>query len=231
MKGFSWESGMETEKQLFGLLALAEEQQKTIATALEGLARERAALAQAASSAASAVEAVKRTVAEVGPSLQAVVGDGVRSAMQRALAGVPEAVATSLQAAGQPLVGRLAEVVTSAGEAESRLRRAVAGFGWKWLALVFSATVAGLLVMALGAWTFTVWQQRDVAALAVQKQALSAEVAELQAGADKWAKKAGRATLTTCGEKKRLCVTLDTGTILLRNSEDKEGIYAVLQGY
>ncbi|WP_194269985.1 hypothetical protein [Candidatus Methylospira mobilis] len=43
-----------------------------------------------------------------------------------------------------------------------------------------------------------------------QAATLSAEVATLQAQAEDWEKRGGWAKLITCGEKRRLCVQIDT---------------------
>lgn len=43
-----------------------------------------------------------------------------------------------------------------------------------------------------------------------QRQALTAEVAQLQGSADEWAKKGGRAKLERCGGQQRLCVRVDS---------------------
>lgn len=55
---------------------------------------------------------------------------------------------------------------------------------------------------------------------------LEAEVVELQANAEKWAKRAGRAKLENCGETKRLCARVDK-TAAYGNDAD----YFVLGGY
>ena len=73
----------------------------------------------------------------------------------------------------------------------------------------------------------TWWHHHEIDSLAGQHQALKAEIAQLQANAEEWAKKAGRAKLVKCGEQQRLCVGVDT-----QQRYGKDGdIRYVLRGY
>ena len=58
------------------------------------------------------------------------------------------------------------------------------------------------------------------------KAALLGEVAQLQANADDWAKRGGRAKLEKCGDAGRLCVRIDKTT-----GYGKDSDYFVLRGY
>lgn len=108
---------MDTQQQLFGLMALAEEHQKAVKAAIDGLAAERVALAQA-------------VTASVGQSL----------------AGASEAAAKAIGEAAKPVLGRLSGVMQAASEAEGAMRNAGAWFAWKWVAVAAGGLVGVCLV-------------------------------------------------------------------------------------
>ena len=74
------------------------------------------------------------------------------------------------------------------------------------------------MAVLLAGWLSVWWERHQVEQLAEQRQALTAEVAQLQANAEDWAKRAGRARLEKCGEQARLCVRVDS-----RQAYGKEG--------
>ena len=84
-----------------------------------------------------------------------------------------------------------------------------------------------LLIVALAGSALTWWHHHEIDSLAGQHQALKAEIAQLQANAEEWAKKAGRAKLEKCGEQQRLCVGVDT----LQRYGKVGDIRYVLRGY
>lgn len=169
---------MDAQQQLFGLMAVAEEQQKAVEAALSGLAAERAALAEVRSG----------------------VSDAVAAAVRDALAGVPDAAAKTLGEAAQPVIDSLFGVVQSAGEAEASLKRAGAWFAWKWVAVA----AGGLAGVCLVTYAALLWQLHQISSLREEKAALQADVAALQANVAALEKKGGRIVMRTCGG--RLCI-------------------------
>lgn len=202
---------MDAQEQLFGLVAIAKEQQKAVKTALDGIAAERAAFAKERKAANEAQEAVSGAVV---------------ASVQKALAGASEVASAAFAEASKPVLGRLSSVVKTAGEVETTLSDAVTGFGWRWGLLVWICAAAGILVVFLAAWLAIEWQRHEIGELQAEKLALRAEVAQLQANANAWAKRGGRAKLETCGERGRLCVRVD-----LSGGYGKNGDYYVLRGY
>lgn len=226
---------MEVQQQLFGLMAVAEEHQKAVKAALDGLAAERAALAkeraavaQAAQSVAGVAGEVKKAAAEAIPAIQKAAGSAVGDAVRVSLAGASETAANALSAAAKPVIGSLSGAVQAAGEAERSLKNAGQWFAWKWVA-VAAGGLAGLFLVALGA---VAWQRHQVEQLAEQKAALQASVAELE-------KKGGRIRLDRCGPDSRLCVEIarDQGGgspapyAGAWQSSDKQRQYVIPRGY
>lgn len=224
---------MDTQQQIFALMAAAEDQQKAIGVAVEALvaervalAKERAAVAQAAASVAGVANDVRKAAADAVPALQKAAGEAVGDSVRQSLVGVSEAATAALEEASRPIVGRLSGVIKSLGEAEGQLSDSVASFGWRWAAVAGSAAAGGIAAMLLAAWLLVWWQRHQVESLVEQQVQLEAEVVELQANAEKWAKRAGRVKLENCGETKRLCVRVDKTSAYGDNAD-----YFVLRGY
>jgi len=206
---------MDAQQQLFGMMAIAEEQQKAVKAAIDGLAAERAAVAKERASMAQVLLAVNNAAQGV----RKAAGEAVATSVAESLSGASKAAAEALGEASKPVIDRLSGVVKAASNAEGRLNGAVAAFGWKW-AMVAGSTAAGAIAaLLLAAWISVGWQRHQV-------ESLSAEVAELKATAADLAKRGGRATINVCGDKKRLCVRVDN------NQNYGEGQdYYVLKGY
>lgn len=224
---------MDIQQQIFALMAAAEDQQKAIGVAVEALAaervalaKERAAVAQAAASVAEVADNVRSAAAEAVPVLQKAVGEAAGASVRESLAGVSETATAALEDASRPIVDRLARLSLSLGEAEGKLANAVASFGLRW-ALVAGGAAAGCVAAVLiAAWLSVWWQRHQVEGLLDQKAQLQAEVGQLQANSEGWAKLVGRAKLDKCGEAKRLCVRIDKTT-----GYGKDSDYFVLLGY
>lgn len=224
---------MDAQQQLYGLMAVAEDQQKAVKAAIDGLtaeraalAKERAALAQAAASVARAGRDIQCAVDGAVPALQEAAGGAVGHAVRVALAGGAEVAARAFDGATRPIVGQLAGFVHAAGEAEGKISGAVEAFGWRWAMVAFGAAAGGIVAVLLAAWLAVWWQRDEVEQLTAQKAALLGEVTQLQATAEGWAKRGGRAKLVTCGDKDRLCVRVDKGSVY-----GEDGDYYVLRGY
>lgn len=220
---------MDAQQQLFGLMAVAEEHQKAVKVALDGLAAERAALAkeraavtQAAASVAGVAGEVRKAAAEAVPAIQKAAGEAVGASVRQSLAGASDAAAKALGEAAKPVIGSLSGMVQAASDAEGSMRNAGAWFAWKWVAVA----AGGLVGVCLVAYVSLAWQLHQVSSLREEKAALLGEVAQLQANAEDWAKRGGRAKLETCGDQRRLCVRIDKSI-----GYGKDGDYFVLRGY
>lgn len=224
---------MDTQQQIFALMAAAEDQQKAIGVAVEALAaervalsKERAAVAQAAASVAGVANDVRKAAADAVPALRKAAGEAVGASVHQSLAGVSGAATAALEEASRPIVGRLTDVTHSLGEAEGKLSDAVASFGWRWAIVAGGAAAGCIAAVLIAAWLSVWWQRHQVDDLLEQKAQLQAEVGQLQGNAEEWAKRAGRAKLDKCGDASRLCVRIDKTT-----GYGKDADYFVLRGY
>lgn len=202
---------MEVQQQLFGLMAVAEEHQKAIKAAIDGLtaeraalAKERGALAQATASVAGVAGDVRKAAAESIPAMQKAAGEAVGASVRQSLAGASDAAAKALGEAAKPVIGSLSGVVQAASDVEGSLKNAGQWFAWKWVAVAGG----GLVGVCLVAYAALAWQLHQVSALGEEKAALAAEVAHLQASVNTLEKKGGRIKMTQCGG--RLCIEAST---------------------
>ena len=204
------------EDRLYGLMEVAERQQAAVQAALEGLAAERAALARER-------EALARGVA----GLQLGTQGAVRTAVADSLAGAAVEGVAAVQAATGPLLSRLDGVAERAGQADAALRGVVAWASWRllgWLVAVGAVTVVLGWLMSSGVlW----WDTGAIQAARAEKAQLQAEVAEMQANRDEWAKTGALAKLERCGPKARPCVRINEGAGVFGTASD----YRVLLGY
>jgi cell division protein FtsB len=154
------------DEGLYGLMAVAQEQQQAVQTALAGLAQRETALA-------ATVARLQTLEHALVPAVQKAAHAGAVAAMQRGLADASQTV--------------LAGMTTQAAAAETRLRNAVAWFTWRWAAL------AGALVLAvaIAAWSVVAWQRSQIAALQVEREQWTAEVDAAQATVAQLEKKTG----------------------------------------
>jgi len=211
-------TGQAGEDRLYGLMEVAERQQAAVQAALEGLAAERAALARER-------EALARGVA----GLQLGTQEAVRAAMADSLAGAATEGAAAVQAATGPLLSRLDSVAEQAGQADAALRGVVAWASWRllgWMAAAVALLVlGGWLASALVLW----WDGGAIQAARAEKARLQAEVSEMQARWDDWAKRGIVAKLERCGTKGRPCIRVDEGAGAFESGGHAD--YRVIQGY
>ena len=204
------------EDRLYGLMEVAERQQALVQVALDGLAAERAALARER-------EALARGVA----GLQLGTQGAVRAAVADSLAGAAVEGVAAVQVATGPLLSRLAGVAEQAGQADAALRGVVAWASWRllgWIVAVGAVTVVLGWLMSSGVlW----WDTGAIQAARAEKAQLQAEVAEMQANRDEWAKTGALAKLERCGPKARPCVRINEGAGVFGTASD----YRVLLGY
>lgn len=201
-----------SEQELFGLMAVAQEQQQAAVVAIERLEAQRAGLAQTVEQARAAV----REMETAGKASALIIEKATRLAVSEAVSGALVAVrdetAQTLGGSVKPAVNALEGVTGRAEQAEQRLSQAAASFSWQWGAL-WAGTAALLLAVVLGIVLLVVPSPAEIAAL-------RAEVANLEA-------RGGKATLTVCGDKKRLCAEIDTSA----PEYGERGQFRVLKGY
>ncbi|MBN9559162.1 MAG: hypothetical protein J0H14_00330 [Alphaproteobacteria bacterium] len=206
----------ETEDRLYGLMEIADRQQAAVEAALEGLAAERAALQHER-------EQLARQVEALDPSTRAAV----RSAVRASFAGAATEGVAAVEAATQPLLGRLDGMTEAAGRAEHALRRVILWASWRLLGWLL-AMVAGLMLLNWVANTGRLWWDSSaIGAAEARKAQLQAEVAEMQAAHDEWAKAGMLGKLARCNPGNRPCIRVDEGA----GGFGSAGDYRVILGY
>lgn len=187
-------------EHLFGMIAVAEEQQQAVKAALDGLAEERAAAAKERAMMAQVLLAVNGAAEGV----RKAAGEAVAASMRQSLGEASERAAAALGEAARPVLGDLAGYVNAANAAKGQLNGAVAAFNWKWALVAGGATAGGIAAVVLTGWLANAWQWHQVESLSEQKAQLRAEVGELEASVAALEKKGGRIVMNTCGG--RLCI-------------------------
>ena len=224
MSGRAAERDAEAREQaLFGLMAVAEEQQAAVRAALAGLAAQQAALERQQTSLEQQAEAVRaeaaglrRVAGEVGPGLARSTREAVAAAVERGLAGAGETATAAVAAAAKPLLEGLSGVAAQAGAVEASLRRVVGWATWGLLGrgLLVVAGLAGLLWLAQGAAWW--WERRALAMVRAETALLEAQVAGLKgerdalvASRDELERSGLLAKMERCGPSRRPCVRVN----------------------
>jgi hypothetical protein len=107
------------------------------------------------------------------------------------------------------------------------MRGVVLWASWRLLGWLL-AVVAGLMLLVWVANTSMLWWDASaIGAAQARKVELQAEVVDMQANRDDWAKAGLLAKLEKCGPKARPCVRVDEGAGAFGNQSD----YRVILGY
>lgn len=201
-----------SEQELFGLMAVAQEQQKAAIVAIERLETQRAGLEHIVEQARAAVREMELAGKASALIIEKATRIAVSEAVSSALVAVRDEIAHTLSGSVKPAVKALEGVTGRAEQAEHRLGQAAASFSWQWGAM-WACTAALLLMVVLGVVLLLVPSPEKIAAL-------RAEVANLEA-------RGGKVVLTVCGPKDQLCVEIDTEA----EAWGKAGQFRILKGY
>ncbi len=186
------------EDRLYGLMEIAERQQAAVQAALDGLAAERAAL-----------EGERDKLAREVQALDVSLRTAVRSAVTGSLAAAATEGVKAVRTATTPLLGELAGVATTVGQAETALRRVVLWASWRLLGWIMATTAALVLLGWLASTAVLWWDTGAIGRAQVHKAQLEAEVAQMQANREEWAKAGMLGKLDRCGPKLRPCIRVD----------------------
>lgn len=203
---------MDEKEKLFGLVAIAQEQQKAVQVAIDTLNQQTAEL--------------KKAVADVRKS----AGEGAEYGARATLLDASEKATEAFNNAARGTVARLEIVSNSADSAAQRLQKSANSFKAQWVLWPALSLVVCLLVFIVASWATVQYQRHQISTLAEQKNQLEIELASMEKKAGEWEAKAGKAVLSKCGEKGRLCVRIDTkaGGFVSDNGKHE---YAVIYGY
>jgi hypothetical protein len=199
----------EAEDRLYGLMEIAERQQAAVQTALEGLITERVALQQERLALAREVGALAEGTKEA-----------VHLAVAESLAGAASEGTEAVGKATKPLLGKLADVTKSAGDADVALRRVVQWASWRLLGWIMALIAALVLLGWLSSTVLVWWDTKRISTL-------QSQIATLEANHRTWVKAGMLGALNVCGPDRRPCVRVDKSA----GAYGKHAEYRIINGY
>ena len=188
-----------SEDKLYGLLALAEEQQTAVRAGVQGLAIERAAMAAERLALVQQTEAMRNrseelanTVVKMLPQMAHACAVSATLAVEKALAGAAQTSTQAATLAAGPTLASLTTAMQSADAVQLALRQAVKDFARQWAWVMGTVAAAAILTVALAAWGLVWWQRQELQDLAAEHDRLTAEVSALQSQIEQARKSGGR---------------------------------------
>lgn len=193
---------MDAEEKIYGLIALAEEQQQELQAIVKSLQEERKFIAQEL-----------KKLGTLQYELLYNVSSGSKKAVESVLSASLDRVSTDAESAivgaARPVIDDLRGMARAASEAEGKISAAVSAFGWRWGVLVACATGGGILALLIAAWLAGTWQLKEVTELKKQHAAITREIERQKRTLENLGTAGGRVKLEFCGKEKRLCAAID----------------------
>lgn len=183
-----------SEQELFGLMAVAQEQQRAASEALQKLEERHVQLHALIARAGTAVEEMNKAGQASALIIEKATRIAVEKAVQAALESVQQQTLSTLSDSVNPAVKALQGVTARAEQAEESLHQAASSISWKWAAIC-AAVGCGLLATVVGLSMLLVPTPNEIANL-------RANAADLEA-------RGGKVQLSVCGDSKRLCARID----------------------
>jgi hypothetical protein len=147
---------------------------------------------------------------------------------QDALKTLPEASRNAIKGVAREIITEATENASTALLGASNEAKAAA------VALRYTGFLHGFFLVAvvlLVALACIVGLKWKIGRLVDESTELEKEIAVLQARASEFTQKAGKAVLTTCGEKKRTCVRVDKNAGDFFDTKDNNIHYMIIYGY
>ena len=207
-----------SEQELFGLMAVAQEQQRAASEALQKLEERHVQLHALIARAGTAVEEMNKAGQASALIIEKATRIAVEKAVQAALANVQQQTQSTLSDSVTPAVKALQGVTARAEQAEESLHQAASSISWKWAA-IWVSTSCVLLASIVGLSMLLVPSPNEISDL-------RANVAALEA-------RGGKVQISTCGPKSRLCARVnpkDASTMWGPKDNDSEK-WIILNGY
>lgn len=206
-----------SEQELFGLMAIAQEQQKAATVALEQLEAQRAELDSTIGKAKAAVLEMEKAGKASALIIEKATRIAVSEAISDALKAVRDQTASTLGDSVGPSVRALEGATGRATRAGEELHEAASWISWKW-AGILAFTGCGLLL--------------TVVALSMLLVPTPGEIADLRADVAVLESKGGKIQLSQCGsDGNRLCAKINVQANKSTGGWGKEGEWMILQGY
>ncbi len=205
-----------SEQELFGLMAVAQEQQRAASEALQKLEDRHVQLHALIARAGTAVEEMNKAGQASALIIEKATRIAVEKAVQAALASVQQQTQSTLGDSVTPALKALQGVTARAEQAEESLHQAASSISWKWAA-IWASTSCMLLASIVGLSMLLVPSPNEIADL-------RANVADLEA-------RGGKVQLSMCGDSKRLCARIDPKAEKGDQYGQNGQRWMILQGY
>ena len=209
-----------SEQELFGLMAVAQEQQQAATSTLQKLEAQQAELAGIIGKARSAVEAMNNAGTASAVLIEKATKNAVEKGVQSALEGIQQQARSALGDSVNPAMKALQGITARAEQAEENLHQAAKSISWRWAA-IWAFTGCTLLTAVVGLSMLLVPSPNEIADLRTNVAALET--------------RGGKVQLTQCGPSNRLCAKIDLkaneGKGTNGDGWGKEGEWRILQGY
>lgn len=205
-----------SEQELFGLMAVAQEQQQAVSETLKKLEDRQVALNAVIARAGTAVEDMSKAGHASALIIEKATRIAVEKAVQGSLASLQQQTQSTLGESFMPAVKALQGATGRAEQAEESLHQAASWISWKWAA-IWASTSCVLLASIVGLSMLLVPSPSEIADL-------RANVAALEA-------RGGKIQLVQCGPSNRLCAKIDVKANKSTGGWGTEGQYMILEGY
>lgn len=222
------------EKKIRDLLEMAEDNQLAVQDTIacftaerEALVKERLALGKASGNSGQMQDSFRHFTTQVIPVLEAAVQDAVTSSVLGVCSGKDRNVSA-------PILERFLSIADMADVFRLRVNAATKRFAWQWVTML----LLGLAAAALVSYVSVQEIKKDRAALAQEKLAFAAEVAQMQTTILALERRGGRIRMDKCGPESRLCFEVSTdqgrGRDALKGAwynSTKQTAYVIPRGY
>lgn len=175
------------EDRIYGLLAIAEEQQTAVRALINDFAIERgqlvtqrAALSEQAGKLKTLSDQLVQTFLKAGPDIASQTHSAATSAVERALAGAATIMTKAVHDTASPAINGFTDAIGSAKDVQFELKKAVAHFERRWTFLAAGISLCSIVVAALLAYAGIYWQGQEIARLGEQREKLAADITALQ---------------------------------------------------
>jgi hypothetical protein len=226
------------EKKIRDLLEMAEDNQQAVQDAIacftaerEAFTKERLALAKVSANSAQMQDTFRHFTSQAIPALETAVQDAVNTSVL----GVSSiSTSNAIGSAAKPILERFSSIAEMADVLQGKVNAATQRFAWQWTTML----LLGLASTVLVAYVSLHEIKNDRAALAQEKAAFAAEVAQMQSTVLALERRGGRIRMDRCGPENRLCIEVSTdqgrGRETLKGAWydiNKQTSYVIPRGY
>lgn len=226
------------EKKIRDLLEMAEDNQQAVQDAIacftaerEAFTKERFALAKVSANSAQMQDTFRHFTSQAIPALETAVQDAVNTSVL----GVSSiSTSNAIGSAAKPILERFSSIAEMADVLQGKVNAATQRFAWQWTTML----LLGLASTVLVAYVSLHEIKNDRAALAQEKAAFAAEVAQMQSTVLALERRGGRIRMDRCGPENRLCIEVSTdqgrGRETLKGAWydiNKQTSYVIPRGY